>query len=314
MYGNVHLANLPSFFSGINAPPPTSNRTGKQDLLRLVKRMTLYNPRVTLPSSSRRQPSPTVFTIDPVYPYPDRKTIRLVDETLESFAALANVLAQWDGPKLLPQLTEFTSTSLNTDKWEPIERFIKAGGKDEKRHADFKSTSTIVDSLIRQADDEVVRERHWKFWPVSGPYTNAIQALAELSPSHTCATQYIDQYPSTLPPVARNTIVIVRPLIAEASFGRYLNWPELRSRLHRATRDLETPMQIEIGCRLVPSSRRLKDWGRIDSEINWEMDKVEEINATLEQGENASWKTTTKLVWMQDALLPEAGGEERRGR
>jgi len=311
LYRNAHLANLPSFFCGINTAAPP-NRTGKRGLLRLVKRMTLYNPRATIPSSSRREPSPTVFVMDPVYPFPDRKTIRLVDETLGSFAGLASILAEWSGEALLPQLVEFTSTSLNTDKWDPIEKFILSGSKEEKRYSDFRATSTIVHSLIRQASGGSSK-RHWRFWPVSGPYTNAVEALASASPSQTSATQYIDQYPSTIPPISRNTVIILKPLVREMTFGRYLNWPELRSRIAKLTKDVDAPMQVDVGCRLVPNPKRIKDYGKIDSEVNWELDQIDEINDMLEVAENDTWRVSTKMVWVKDAVLPEKG-EERRGR
>lgn len=106
---------------------------------------------------------------------------------------------------------------------------------------------------------------------------------------------------------------MIRPIIAEQSFGRYLNWPDLKARIDKLTGGAEERTEIDIGCRLVPSTRRLKDWGRTDQEVSWEMDKVDEINAVLEEEENGSWKTSTRLVWMQDAILPEKC-EERRGR
>lgn len=311
LYKNVHLANLPSFFCGINTAAPT-NRTSKRGLLRLVKHLTLYNPRVTLPSSSRRQPSPTVFIMDPVYPFPDRKTIRLVDETLSSFAGLASTLSAWTDEPLLPQLAEFTSTSLNTDKWDPIEKFILSGSKEEQRYSDFQTTSTIVHSLIRQATDGSSLKRHWRFWPVSGPYTNAVEALASASPATTSATQYLERYPSTIPPICRNTFIILKPLVKEMTFGRYLNWPELRSRIAKLTKDAQMPMQVDVGCRLVPNPKRIKDFGKIDSEVSWELDQIDEINELMELEEN-DWRVSTKMVWVKDAVLPEKG-EERRGR
>ena len=312
LYGNVHLANLPSFFCGINAEAP-ANRSSKRALLKLVRAMTLYNPRVTLPSSARRQPSPTVFTIDPVYPYPDRKTLRLVDDTLDTFAALAQVLATWSDGPLLPQLSDFTSTSLHTDKWEPIEQYIKVGAKDETRYANFQSTSTIIHSLIKHARDDTVRQRHWRFWPVSGPYANAVEALAAISPPNTSATQHIDQYPAVLPPVAKNTVVLMKPLVVEMTFGRHLNWPELKKRLARATARLEGAMEIEVGCRLLPTARE-KDWGRTDADKAWEMDQVEEINDMLEDEWNASFRVKTKMVWAKDAVVEVGRCAERRGR
>ena len=265
--------------------------------------MTLYNPRVT---SSRRQASPNVFTIDPVYPFPDRRTLKLVDETLDCFAGLSIALESMEG--LLPQLRDFTSTSLNTDKWEPIEQYILS--TKDQRYADMIQTGKIINHLIRLSTSE--EEKHWRFWPVSGPYSKAIESLRELRPGNSSSTQFLSQYPTCLPSIDKNRIVMLRPIIAEQSFGRYLNWPELRSKLVKATHDAQGPMELEIGCRLVPNHRRLKDWGKIDQEVGWEMDKVEEINALLEIDENASWKVNTKLVWMANAVVAEQ--EERRGR
>lgn len=76
-------------------------------------------------------------------------------------------------------------------------------------------------------------------------------------------------------------------------------------------------MDIEVGCRIVPTPKELKGWGRTDEEVEWELEKIEEINEGLERESNETWRSGIKLVWERDAVLPEVAGggqEERRGR
>lgn len=76
-------------------------------------------------------------------------------------------------------------------------------------------------------------------------------------------------------------------------------------------------MEIQVKCRMVPNQKKMKEWGKIDSEVDWELDKIDEINERLDLDWNETCRSSIQLVWDKDAVVPEInahGGEERRGR